>query len=293
MRYTDWPWQTFSGKTGLTYATTANPKLCLHTTETKGFPNYSWPPHITFNPSENTGRQHVTGTKGAYALRSPGGGESPNYQGGLVFQIEIIGYAADTDTYPDWWYQNLAALIVDVCEDWNIPQTFHPKGFSDTNVYGENGKNRITWDQYRTFSGILGHQHVPANTHWDPGALDIVRLLEYMGGTAPDPEGEAMFPLRYKDGWTTGDRPGKRADVAVMQAMFGLDYGDQQGFYGDKTAADLAALLGLDSPVMEFGWEQAQIAASRGLLDGSAVDQGARDAANRANKRLDGITIPK
>ena len=30
------------------------------------------------------------------------------------------------------------------------------------------------WDQ---FGGVCGHQHVPENTHWDPGAIDWDTLL--------------------------------------------------------------------------------------------------------------------
>ena len=30
------------------------------------------------------------------------------------------------------------------------------------------------WDQ---FGGVCGHQHVPENTHWDPGALDWAAVV--------------------------------------------------------------------------------------------------------------------
>lgn len=175
-RYNDWPLRVMNGKTGQNYMTLANPKLVIHTTETTGFPNYDWPPHITYHIDEDRGQRHVDGRLGAYALRSPGGGRSPNYQAGPVFQIEVVAFARESPTQPDWWYQRLARLIADVCTDWKIPLVFHPAGFTGSQAYGESGVNRISWENYRQFTGILGHQHVPYNTHWDPGALNIQRL---------------------------------------------------------------------------------------------------------------------
>lgn len=76
-----------------------------------------------------------------------------------------------------------------------------------------------------------------------------------------------MLPLKYQDGWATGPRPHKRADVALLQAMFGLDYGSQQGFYGPSTAEDIGNALGT-GPVNEFGYEEAQLAAAKGIFVG-------------------------
>jgi hypothetical protein len=178
--YKDWAWSVVAGKTGIVFAETGRPKLVLHTTETRGYPNYSWPPHITFSGDANTGVRHVPDRLGAYALRSPGGGFSPNYQAGYVFQMEIIAYAKKTPSYSDDWYRNLAQVCVDVCVANGIPGVFHPSGFAGGGAYGLDGVNRLSWTQFSGFSGILGHQHVPFNTHWDPGKLDVERLDNYM-----------------------------------------------------------------------------------------------------------------
>lgn len=175
MGYKDWPWDTRSGHLGQTYSSLENPKVCVHTTETRGFPNYDWPPHITYDIANDRGRWHVPAGKGAYAL--VGGNPSANKDGGPVFQIEVVAYAKDSPTQTDEWYARLSALLNEVCEDLNVPKILHPKGFVQTGAYGPNGVNRLSWDEYKAFSGILGHQHAPApNAHWDPGNLDESRL---------------------------------------------------------------------------------------------------------------------
>lgn len=107
--------------------------------------------------------------------------------------------------------------------------------------------------------------------YWNRDRRSIVDLRSAVGGTpptlpTPDPE-DAMLPLRHKDGWSSGPRPHKRDDVALLQAMFGLDYGSQQGFYGPQTAEDIGSVLGT-GPVTEFGFAEAQIAAEKGIFVG-------------------------
>ena len=36
---------------------------------------------------------------------------------------------------------------------------------------------RMSDAKWRAFTGICGHQHVPDNDHWDPGRLDVSRML--------------------------------------------------------------------------------------------------------------------
>ena len=106
---------------------------------------------------------------------------------------------------------------------------------------------------------VKGHrQSFPRTGTTCPGGnlMDAIPAINRLlaGDSIPIPEEPDMglFPIRHKDGWTTGARPHKRGDVAVIQDGLGLDYGSQQGLYGDKTAADLAELLGRDEPVLEL-----------------------------------------
>lgn len=179
--YKTWPLHEIEDRDGRIYPYWPRPKLVLHTTETRGLPNYSWPPHITYDVDNDRGWRHVAPDRSAYALRSPGGGYSPNYAAGLVFQIELISYAGDSPRKSDTWYDRVGCLVADVCRDLSIPAILHPKGFVSSGAYGTSGVNRLTWGEYREFSGILGHQHVPYNTHWDPGNLDENKLEKAIG----------------------------------------------------------------------------------------------------------------
>ena len=171
-----WPKSGF--REGQRYPTLDNPKVVIHTTEGVSLPSYPWPPHITYDPTRDLGWRHTNFDQGSFALKSPGGGQSPNYQGGPAFQIEIIGFAKDGPSRPDWWYERVGDVISQACVIVGAPAFLHPKGFIGGQAYGEKGPNRISWDNYKAFSGVLGHQHVPFNTHWDPGNLDEKKLTE-------------------------------------------------------------------------------------------------------------------
>ena len=66
-----------------------NPKFGFHMTETRGYPNYSAPPHMTLHPSVGL-RQHIPFDKAAYSVRS---GKVDTMR--FFYQIdEVIGRAA-------------------------------------------------------------------------------------------------------------------------------------------------------------------------------------------------------
>ena len=54
--------------------------------------------------------------------------------------------------------------------EWPGKQAF---GYGEANESGF----RMTMDAWEVFDGVCGHQHVPENTHWDPGALDWGTLM--------------------------------------------------------------------------------------------------------------------
>ena len=54
--------------------------------------------------------------------------------------------------------------------------------------YGKGGQ-RFSFDRWRAFKGWCGHQHVPENTHGDPGALEwgvVESLVRKLAGQKPD-----------------------------------------------------------------------------------------------------------
>jgi hypothetical protein len=59
---------------------------------------------------------------------------------------------------------------------------------------GYNSSSRMSDDEWIAYNGWCGHQHVPGNFHWDPGKLDIGRLLRITRpGTSPRCEVAGWF----------------------------------------------------------------------------------------------------
>ncbi len=151
--------------------------VCLHTTESDpgtlaGVVNYlnarpDSQPHTAYDPS--TGEEHVflDYNRNAKALAHPVGTPETNNRPGGVFQIEIVGRAADCGGYDDQWYSNLQAYIVQWATILAVAYVFHPD------------RTRFTWDEwlYPNLRGIVEHCHVPGNTHTDCGTLDHPRLM--------------------------------------------------------------------------------------------------------------------
>ncbi|MDQ3480912.1 MAG: peptidoglycan-binding protein, partial [Actinomycetota bacterium] len=69
-------------------------------------------------------------------------------------------------------------------------ETFHGPG--KFTLASESSPIRLAGADWLRFGGVLGHQHVPENSHWDPGGIDLAAIV---GGTKPDDmEGEHMGP---------------------------------------------------------------------------------------------------
>ena len=56
---------------------------------------------------------------------------------------------------------------------------------------------RMSFAQWRRFTGICGHQHVPENAHGDPGNLPIDKILRYAGATTT--EEDDMTPKEKRE----------------------------------------------------------------------------------------------
>eukprot|EP01006_Ploeotia_vitrea_P038245 TRINITY_DN66222_c4_g3_i1.p1 TRINITY_DN66222_c4_g3~~TRINITY_DN66222_c4_g3_i1.p1 ORF type:complete len:358 (-),score=180.68 TRINITY_DN66222_c4_g3_i1:783-1856(-) len=51
--------------------------------------------------------------------------------------------------------------------------------FAGSSSYGSKSKSRLTTEAFKNAKGLTGHQHVPSNSHWDPGMIDPQKLLDY------------------------------------------------------------------------------------------------------------------
>src|SRR5690606_40177722 len=56
--------------------------------------------------------------------------------------------------------------------------------------YGPGSSPRLSKAAFHSYAGILRHQHIPGNSHWDPGEININRLVQLIGGgiTPPAPK---------------------------------------------------------------------------------------------------------
>lgn len=154
--------------------------------------------HEVIDPalSPTATQQLLPWTTPARSLKHPAGRPETNNRGfgsnplGRCYQIEIVGYSEKAATYGDVWYQRLAYHLDARCTALRIPPVF-PLPFVGSQSYGSSAPTRLTWDAWARISGIVGHQHVPGNDHWDPGALDVTRLTRYMETTTmPPPEND-------------------------------------------------------------------------------------------------------
>lgn len=143
------------------------PKLVWHTTEGSSLPGYSGSqPHFTLDTKTGRLWQHVPIRGGAYALRNAPGGVETNRAHAI--QVELIGRAAESHTWTDGQYANIAKLARWVEKHAGVPRTCGV-------TFTTSSANKVS--DYPNYSGHLGHQHVPENDHWDPGRLTISKVI--------------------------------------------------------------------------------------------------------------------
>ena len=184
-------------------------KLGLHSTEGGGYPSATTyrdgesAPHVTIDPwgPARSWRQHYPLTEAAWALRATPL-VSTNTMG--VLQVEIIGTCDPRNaalahqyvpgiTGEDRAY--LVGLLSYLAREAGIPWqapglTWAPYPAS----YGTAAPQRLSPAAWTAYRGLIGHQHVPGNTHGDPGSIPIDQWLAIGAGqTAPTPQEDDMF----------------------------------------------------------------------------------------------------
>ena len=192
-------------------ASRINPNVgVLHTTETVGLPGYAGgasAPHYTMVPDcrAKTAEwvQHWLETESARALRNEDGGVQTNTL--YAYQLELVGtcdprrrktwvvsgrtlHAGVDYIYwpeaPTWALDLVADFMASAAKRLGI-KLVAPAFQAYPASYGANQRDggatntvRFSFARWRDFYGWLGHQHVPENTHGDPGKIDIGYLLE-------------------------------------------------------------------------------------------------------------------
>lgn len=113
--------------------------------------------------------QHIPIDRAARALENPEGGVETNRA--HCIQIEVVA-RADNPDWPLGLVDGIRRLMV-----WIEAQTgirpWSPT-FQGAAAFGLKAMGRMTAYQWKRFDGWCGHQHVPENRHWDPGAINPV-----------------------------------------------------------------------------------------------------------------------
>lgn len=161
--------------------------VVVHTTESDGPAYYDGTePHIEVGLTSL--RQFAALDVCSKALWNEPGGVQTNRRPGHVIQIEVIWRAAKP--MPDALLRRLALVIAFIKR--SLPDLVlagPSQGFHGSDSAGVNAPWRFTYAKWNAFAGICGHQHVPENDHWDPGTLDIAKLIRFVHeelGTTPD-----------------------------------------------------------------------------------------------------------
>ncbi|MER6288487.1 hemopexin repeat-containing protein, partial [Streptomyces sviceus] len=151
----------------------------LHTTEgstiagaLETFRSTNFWPTLTIEPATRRVVQHYSLNAGARALSDHATAENA----ARCVQIEIVGFAAQTPSWPPAQIAFVGETIRDIDSLVPIPRK-SGMTFLDAAGVSSHPGNRMSVEDWKRFSGWCGHQHVPGESHWDPGALDISFVL--------------------------------------------------------------------------------------------------------------------
>ena len=188
--------------------------IVLHSTEGTGTTDYqdgAVAPHFTLDPEDGKIWQHVSLGKAARALKNTSGGVETNRAGAV--QVEIIGtcdpshrgdkgwtYLPDMDAAMAARVKVLLDLIHDALPAIPLTASVTFEPYPDPG-YGS-GYPRLSNKAWGSYKGLCGHQHVPEQTHGDPGDIPLDLILK---GPADDEETQAMI------GIVKSDQPGLSA----------------------------------------------------------------------------------
>jgi len=160
-----------------TYTDASPWKIVLHTMEgwlgpsTELFRRNGYAPHFGVSLDKDTYWQYNSTAKASSALRNAAGGTETNRDNAI--QVEIEGFAKDSGGWSEAKVLKLVQrVLVPIIRSQPLIAPVVPfefaKGYRDANE-----RVRLSAAEWDAVSGIVGHCHVPENTHWDPGPFDI------------------------------------------------------------------------------------------------------------------------
>jgi hypothetical protein len=148
------PWHTVDAMYRVLRDKRAAPHLLIG-----GRPGVELPIVIQMIPFNRAGR----------ALEHPGGTPATNAGGEVVIQVEMCGFAASSHEWSQWRMKAIANMLSLVLHRQEVPLKA-PVSFEHP--------HRLSPQEWIIVSGILGHCHVPHNTHTDPGRFKVATLIK-------------------------------------------------------------------------------------------------------------------
>lgn len=189
----------------------------------------------------------------ARSLRHPRGTPETNYMGKVCAQVEIEGYAEDAHYWTEETLNKIGELVGKIAvyirethePDFTVIPYANQGGIPGT--YGVDGVARMTAKEWET--GILRvintrwtlctHQNVPDNTHWDCGALDLLKISEvannYLEGYFKHPAQQPPSIKINKPQTVEAETPAETPAVDIADQLLDLAEDAQQ--VSDKIAA--------------------------------------------------------
>lgn len=250
----------------------------LHTTESTTFTprsdNYGgWHqsyPHFTLveRSSGVTMYQHIPIDTAARALRNERGGVLTNHA--RAIQIEIVGRAARSAKFSNAMLDALSEWMRWVEAQTGVKRAA-PLKFWGGEAYGTRSPSRMTNEQWLAFDSWCGHQHVPENSHWDPGHINIGELLRRgdppVVETLPEADETSEKPEAAGSSLSvTGVKNGKLLDVlstaGTGNPAFQLAH-DAVGFRATGRTKDVDGVkwLEISAADQSTGWISSQLVA--------------------------------
>lgn len=165
-----------------------------HTTETWSDPRnwisgWAYSSHEVWDYERDLVVKCVGWHKAARTLYNASGGADTNRGGAR--QIEINGYAVNPadPARPDWpdakyrWIAKQWARVQAELIDEGITPINFSHWHGDTTYGGsasEFADQRVSGSHYMVCDGLMGHNNVPENDHWDPGLINRAKLVQYI-----------------------------------------------------------------------------------------------------------------
>lgn len=215
-------------------------KVVLHSTEGSSWDPYAGganAPTLTARPNFDTRRlewrQHFWINQSARALRHPAGYVDTNND--HVIQMELVGTCDRASRWsarhvemwdpPEWVVLDIALFLRWVHAEWGVPLTAPDAWPRCSGAVAQPRGVRLSQVEWNAYRGVLGHMHVPGNTHRDPGDLPIRRILGLAKGSTGVSKQDVVDGLGVN---VARNRNGKTPTVKTVSVADWIEMGDQK-----------------------------------------------------------------